>query len=261
MEDRLSRYSRRAFAAGVAGLATGIALGPRHMTAAAPAVEIVPPPIRDPSHYDVYIPAACKAGDFYQYSCEFDAAWAVLKTYGIDTTFEEMLGAITIDRRVEPYYEETRYGVVIFGGDITRAYSGDYTWNFLARTTGTAFRHVFKRYGMRVTHVHDRRRIEQNLQSGRLIWIKTTVDFLDWIPATWVTPEGHQVQVVLGNDHAAIVMGYNDRVVVMRDTLGPTSSNWNRLYEYEVDWATFLRCWAAQGSDGLAVGPDDLSTD
>jgi hypothetical protein len=259
MDDRrrLDRISRRGFALGAAGLAARSALRPARSLAAKAVVEISPPPVSDPDGYDVYIPAACKAGDFYQYSCEFDAAWAVLKTYGVDTTLEEQLAAITIDRRIEPYYEETADGVVIYGGDITTAYSGDYTANFLARTTGAAMRHVFKHFGMRVTHVHDRERIEQNLQHGHLIWIKTTVDFLDWVPATWITPEGKRVDVVLGNDHAAIVMGYDQDVVVIRDVLGPTSSNWERPFEYEVDWETFLRCWGAQGSDGLAVGPAD----
>jgi hypothetical protein len=259
MDDRRHLYSRRTFALGAAGLAAGLALKPRRGSASAPIVEITPPPVSDPSGYNVYIPAACKAGDFYTYSCEFDAAWAVLKTYGIDSTFEEMIGLVKMDRRIEPYYQETARGALIYGGDITRAYSGDYTWNYLSKTTGTAMRRLFKHYGMRVTHVRTRKRIEQNLQRGRLVWIKTTVDFLDWIPATWITPEGAELPVVLGNDHAAIVMGYNDRVVVMRDTLGPTSSNWNRPYEYEVAWDRFLYCWAAQGSDGLAVGPYDTN--
>jgi hypothetical protein len=253
------RLTRRVLALGAAGLVAGGALGPGRAAAAVPdaIVEITPPAVGDPSNYDVYIPAACKAGDFYQYSCEFDAAWAILKTYGIDSTWDDLIGAIKIDRRIEPYHQETANGIVIYGGDITRAYSGDYTSNFLAKTTGPAMRHVFKHFGMRVTHVNSRKRIEQNLDRGRLIWIKTTVDFLDWTPATWITPEGKEIQVVLSNDHAAIVMGYNRDVVVMRDTLGPTSSNWNRVYEYEVDWNTFLRCWAAQGSDGLSVGPVD----
>lgn len=255
-----ARLSRRAFAIGATGLATGLLIQPNRVRAAAPEaiVEITPPPVNDPANYDVYIPAACKSGDFYYYSCEFDAAWAILKTYGIDSTFEELLGQIKIDRRVEPYYQETADGVEIYGGDITTSYSGDYTGNFLARTTGAAMRHVFKHYGMRVTHVHNRERIEQNLQRGRLIWIKTTVDFKDWVPATWITPEGKRIEVVLSNDHAAIVMGYTRRVVVIRDILGPTDTNWERPHEYEVDWETFLRCWGAQGSDGLAVGPPDL---
>jgi hypothetical protein len=45
-------------------------------------------------------------------------------------------------------------------------------------------------------------------------------------------------------------------VVVIRDALGPTSTNWNRAYEYEVPWDAFLAAWEAQGFDGLAVSPD-----
>ncbi|HET9658889.1 MAG TPA: hypothetical protein VFP05_01060, partial [Thermomicrobiales bacterium] len=84
-----------------------------------------------------------------------------------------------------------------------------------------------------------------------------TVDFKDWTPATWITPEGEQLQVVLSNDHAMIVMGYNDEVVVIRDVLGPTSTNWQRQYEVEVPWDRFMACWGAQGNDGLSVGLPD----
>jgi uncharacterized protein YvpB len=254
----MDRLSRRAFSLGAAGLGTTLAFPfIRQSVGATPRAieEIVPPPVNDPSYYDVYIPTACKAGDFYYYSCEFDASWAVMKTYGIDAPFEEQLAAIKIDRRIEPYAQETANGVMIYGGDITTAYSGDYTSSFLARTTGAAMRAVFKHYGLRVTHVHTRERIEQNLQRGRLIWIKTTVDFKDWTPATWVTPEGKELDVVYTNDHAAIVIGYNQDVVVIRDILGPTDTNWQRPHEYEVTWDRFLECWGAQGSDGLAVGP------
>jgi hypothetical protein len=50
------------------------------------------------------------------------------------------------------------------------------------------------------------------------------------------------------------VIGFNAKSVVIRDVLGPTSSNWQRPYEYEVDWETFLHTWEAQSFDGLAVG-------
>ena len=58
---------------------------------------------------------------------------------------------------------------------------------------------------------------------------------------------------MLGNDHTVVVIGFNKQVVVIRDVLGPTSSNRQRPYEYEVEWATFLRVWQAQSFDGLAV--------
>lgn len=261
MDLRLSHCSRRGFTLGATAVVTGLALLPAEKSLAVPPVEMTPSPVSDPESYDAYVPAACKTGQFESYTCEFDAAWAVLKTFGFDATLEEQIDAIEVDSRIEPYYQESADGVVIYGGDITRAYSGDYTANFLARTTGPVMRPIFKRYGLRVTRVNTRERIEAHLRVGRLIWIKTTVDFLDWVPAMWVTPEGEAIQVVLGNDHAVVVMGYNDRVAVIRDILGPTSSNWSRPYEYEVPWDTFLRCWGAQGSDGLAVGRYEESDD
>lgn len=220
-----------------------------------PVVETSPAPVRDPAGYTAYVPAACKAGDFFYYSCEFDAAWAVLKTFGIDATFEEMLKIVGYDQGIEPYSKETADGIVIHGGDISRAFSGDYTSNLFARARGSAIRKVFAKYGLRVSAVENPADVKGALKSGRLVWIKTTVDFLEWTPATWITPSGEHFPVVLLNDHAAIVMGYDDDVVVIRDVLGPTNTNWNRRYEYEVPWDLFLHCWAAQGNDGLAVGP------
>lgn len=246
------RFNRRQLALGAAALAVGATDSAK----AAPAeiVEITPPPIADPRNYDVYIPTACKNGPFYHYTCEFDAAWAVMKTFGIDAPLDDQVAAIKIDNRIEPFYVETASGFVIQGGDIAHAYSGDFTSNFLARTTGSGFRRVFTDYGLYAVPVKTRERIEQHLRKGRLIWFKMTVDFLDWRTATWIEPEGKQTEVVFSNDHAAIVMGYNEQVAVVRDVLGPTSTNWNRLYEYEVPWETFLRSWGAQGFDGLAVG-------
>ena len=247
-----TRATRRAFLVG----AGGFALGQRHIhEAGASALDIiVPEPVRDPASYTAYIPAACKAGQFHHYTCEFDAAWAVLKTFGIDAGLEDQLALMEIDDRIEPYYEETVDGFVIYGGDIGRAWSGDYHANFLARCTASAIRNVFTRYELFTGRVRSRRGIQRSLDAGRLVWIKTTVDYHDWVPATWVSPEGNTYQAVLGNDHAMVVMGYDDEVVVLRDVLGPTDTNWNRPYEYEVDWETFLRCWSAQNRQGLAVG-------
>jgi hypothetical protein len=50
-------------------------------------------------------------------------------------------------------------------------------------------------------------------------------------------------------------MGFNANTVVIRDVLGPTSSNWQRPYEYEVGWPAFLAAWGAQSFDALAVYP------
>lgn len=247
------KLSRRTFAGGAAAFSAGLLRWRPVAAQGAPVVENNPAPVSDPASYIAYIPTACKTGPFFTYTCEFDSAWAVLKTFGIDSTLEEQVAAIKYDLRFEPYYEYTASGIVIHGGDIGRAYSGDYTNNFLARTTGDGMRRVFKQFGLRVVHVNDRKRMEQHLKLGRLIWIKGTVDFKDWEPATWLTPEGQTYPVVFSNDHAFVVIGFNRDVVVIRDVLGPTDTNWSRPYELEVPWDQFLRCWGAQNNDGLSV--------
>jgi hypothetical protein len=90
------------------------------------------------------------------------------------------------------------------------------------------------------------------------VWIKTTVDFKPWTPVTWVMPDGSTTQGVLGNDHALVVMGFNEDVVVIRDPLGPTSTGRQRPYEYEVPWKKFMAAWGAQQYDGLAVAAPGL---
>jgi hypothetical protein len=213
------------------------------------------PVVVDGRVYDAYIPAASKEHQAYKFSCEFDAAWVILRTYGFEASVDELIAAVGVDRSVEPYIQQTKEGFLIHGGDITRSFSGDYKTNFLARSSGEAMRKAFERYRLRVLPVHDRAGVEAALRSGALVWIKTTVDFNVWRPATWVMPDGRTRQTVLGNDHAVVVMGFNATGVVIRDVLGPTSSNWRRPYEYEVDWDTFLAAWAAQEFDGLAVSP------
>lgn len=206
--------------------------------------------------YDAYVPAAAKEGQFYNYSCEFDAAWVVLKTFGHEVPFEEQLAIVGYDTSVAPWYEQTADGYVIHGGDITTAYNGDYTSDLLARTTGEAMIPLFEEFGLDVSAVDERAEIEATLDRGGLIWTKATVDFLPWEPTTWLTPDGAELPTVLGNDHAVVVMGYDEEVVVIRDPLGPTSTNWERQFEYEVPWETFLPVWEAQGNDGLAVFPE-----
>ncbi len=205
--------------------------------------------------YDAYNKAAIKKGQWYHYTCEFDAAWIVFKTYGFDVGLEDMVAAVGLDKSIEPYYEETKDGVIVYGGDITNTYSGDYTKNFLARSTGQAMRKAFEAYGLKVTAVQDRPSLEAALLRGELVWIKTTVDFKPWVPVTWVMPDGRTAKGVLGNDHALVVMGFNKDVVVIRDPLGPTSTGRQRLYEYEVPWKKFMASWEAQAYDGLAVAP------
>ena len=112
---------------------------------------------------------------------------------------------------------------------------------------------LFEEFGLEVEPVHTGRGIEKALDRGALVWVKATVDFLPWEPTTWITPEGEEIKTVLGNDHAVVVMGYNEDVVVIRDVLGPTNTNWNRTYEYEIPWDTFMSVWGAQEHDGLAV--------
>lgn len=255
MGNGSTRFTRRRIAMAALALGTGGFTGRFSASAAAVPIVNTPKPLRDPGQYDVYIPTASKTGPFFAYTCEFDASWAVLKTFGIDATLDEQLAAIRIDTRVEPYHQETAEGFIIYGGDITTSYSGDYATNFLARTTGPGMQRVFTHFGLRATQVGTRERVEEQLRAGRLVWIKITVDFKDWVPVTWITPEGVKVEGVLGNDHAMVVIGYNKDVVVIRDVLGPTSTNWERPYEFEVSWDRFLECWAAQNNDGLAVGP------
>ncbi len=211
--------------------------------------------------YDAYVPAALKHGQYYQYTCEFDAAWAVLATFGHDVPFEEQLEIVGHDTSIEPYYQETPTGFVIYGGDITSAFSGDYTHNLLARTTGRAMRPLFEHFGLVARPVRSKQAIQSTLDRGGLVWIKASVDFLPWVPTTWITPDDTELPTVLGNDHAVVVMGYDANVAVIRDVLGPTDTNWGRPYEYEVPWQTFLAVWEAQGNDGLATFPSDLAED
>lgn len=204
--------------------------------------------------YDAYIPAATKKKQAYHYSCEFDAAWVVLKTFGYDVSVDDQIAIVGQDMSIEPYYKETEDGIFIYGGDITNFYSGDYKENFLARSSGMAMQKLFEHFDLSVTPVHDREGLETALRSGSLVWIKIPVDFKAWRPSTWVMPDGRTYKTVLGNDHAVVVMGYNEDGVVIRDVLGPTNTNWERKYEYEVPWKKFLAGWGAQSYDGLAVG-------
>jgi hypothetical protein len=205
--------------------------------------------------YDAYIPAAVKESQLYQYTCEFDAAWVVLQSFGIDVGVEEIIARTPLDSSIEPYFEETPEGFLIYGGDIRTAFSGNYQENFLARSTGSAIAPVFASFGLEANPVSDRAGVEQALRSGALVWMKTTVDFKPWRPAIWITPSGERIPTVLGNDHAVVAIGFNSEVVVIRDVLGPTSSNRQRPLEYEVSWETFLASWGAQNYDGLAVAP------
>ena len=244
--------TRRALLTELAALAAVIPLAGIRSSSAAAQGRVV---TSDGRAYTAYVPAATKTGQFYQYSCEFDAAWVVLATFGMDVPFEDQLAVVGYDTSVEPYSEQTEDGFIVYGGDITSAFCGDYTSSMLARSTGTAFLPLFKHYGLDAETVKTRDEIEATLDQGGLIWTKATVDFLPWDATTWLTPSGKSVPTVYGNDHAVVVMGYNDDGVVIRDVLGPTNTNWERAYEYDVPWDTFLAVFEAQGSDGVAVLP------
>ena len=99
----------------LAGLLAGAALAPmaglRPHVASAQGVTTP-----DGRVYTAYVPAATKVGQFYQYTCEFDAAWVILKTFGHDIPFEEQLAIVGHDTSVEPWYQETAAGFVIWLG-------------------------------------------------------------------------------------------------------------------------------------------------
>lgn len=284
--DRLmpdaSRITRRRFVAGAAGSAVAI-LASGSMLSRTPGVAaqsmdpytyIRPMPATDtlgqtpgqatgdavPTDADgatwtTYLQLPIKEGQDFHFTCEFDSAWIILKGFGKDLTLEDQLNLVGQDMTIEPTYVERTDGVFIAGGDIWEHYSGHYEDNFLARATGNAMRKVFDGSGLTSEAVHDRAGIEKALKAGNPVFFKSSVDFLDWVPATWVTPDGDTYPVVLGNDHALIVMGFNDEDVIIRDPLGPTSTNTTRPYQYRVTWERYLEVFAAQGNDGIAVGP------
>jgi hypothetical protein len=196
-----------------------------------------------------------KRGQDLQYTCEFDTAWSIMMAYGLDVPLAEQLEHVGIDNRFEPYWVEAPEGIVIHGGDIGESFCGDLDANLVARAKGSAMRKVFEAQGLSATPVHDRAGIEGALHMGQPVFFKATVDFLPWQPATWLTPEGKRYQVVFSNDHALAVIAYNDSDVVIRDPLGPTSTNDRRPYQYRVSWERFLLVFASQENDGLAIGP------
>lgn len=205
--------------------------------------------------YDALIQLPIKEGQYFHYTCEFDSAEIILRAYGSDLTLEDQLRIVGQDESIEPWYEETADGFVIYGGDIDEHFSGHINENILARCRGNAMRKAFDHEDLKVTVVDEREQIEAALLAGEPVWFKSTVDFLDWDPTTWVTPDGDEFPVVLTNDHALIVMGFNADDVVIRDPLGPTSTNERRPWQYTVSWERFLDVFAAQGNDGLAIGP------
>jgi hypothetical protein len=203
--------------------------------------------------YTAYVQAAVKFGQTYKSSCEFEAGWVILQSYGFDVTIDELISRLPQDLTIQPTVNKTSDGFIIRGGNILTMFSGDYKSDYLARTTGQAFATVFASFGLRSRSVSSREQLEMALRQRELVWMKTTADFKRWEPALWITPEGVRIPTVLGNDHAVVAIGFNNDVVVIRDVLGPTSSNWDRRFEYEVPWNRFMAAWEAQGFDAIAV--------
>jgi hypothetical protein len=205
--------------------------------------------------WDSYIQLPIKEGQDYHYTCEFDSAWIILAAYGAPMSLAEQLAVVGQDFSIEPWWEETPSQIWVYGGDIAEMYSGDYTSNILARSRTSAVRKAFESVDLTVTETPDRSSTEAALLTGQPVFFKSTVDFLDWRPATWVCPDGDEYPVVLTNDHALIVMGFNESDVIIRDPLGPTTTNEIRPWQYRVTWERYLQVIAAQGNDAIAVGP------
>lgn len=180
-----SRPSRRQVLRGFLGLA---AAGPLMTRPTATSAQGITLP--DGRYYDAYVAAATKENQFYHYTCEFDAAWVVLATFGHDVGFDEQIGIVGHDTSIEPWYEMGPNGWVIYGGDILTRFSGDYYENLLARTTGQAMMPIFQHFHLPASHVRDQQGIQQTLDQGGLVWMKATADFLQWEPTTWITPSG-----------------------------------------------------------------------
>jgi hypothetical protein len=207
--------------------------------------------------YDAYIPAASKPAQWFWYTCEFDAAWAIFATYGLEVGFDEQLAIVGHDQNPEPWYDASGPEVLIYGGDIGQTFCGDYTKNIVAKLRSTAIKKVFDHYGFGSKLVEGQTDIEECLLQGGLVFMKVTVDFKPFTPARWIATNGAEYPTAFTNDHAVVLMGFNRDVVVIRDVLGPTDTNWNRQYEYEVPWDLFWTSARAHGIDGLAVLPPE----
>jgi hypothetical protein len=53
-------------------------------------------------------------------------------------------------------------------------------------------------------------------------------------------------------------MGFNADEVIVRDPLGPTSTNLERPWQWRVSWTRFLEVIAAQGNDAIAIAPQPV---
>jgi hypothetical protein len=210
-------------------------------------------------YWDAYIQVPVKEGQDFHFTCEFDSSWIILRAYGFDLTLAEQMEIVGVDNAIEPWYEETESGIIVWGGDIDEYYCGHYDTNVLTRARCNAMRKVFESVGLGVTFTPERPLIEQALLRGEPVFFKSTVDFLPWRDATWHTPDGDTFPVVLTNDHALTVMGFNADEVIVRDPLGPTTTNYERPWQYRVSWERFLEVIAAQGNDAIAIAPAPAS--
>lgn len=202
-----------------------------------------------------YLQLPIKEGQDFHFTCEFDSAWISLRAYGFDVPLDEQLAIVGVDESIEPWYEETSTGFEIYGGDVHNFYCGHINENVLARARCNAMRKVFEAKGLGVTVTPDRPSIEAALLRGEPVFYKSTVDMLPWRAAIWHTPNGEAYPVVLSNDHALTVMGHNAERVIIRDPLGPTSTNEQRPWQWTCTWERFLEVLAAQGNDAIAIGP------
>ena len=221
----------------------------------------VDPVFADGRAWSSYLQLPIKEGQDFSYTCEFDSASIILQAFGAPMTLQEQLTIVGQDLSIEPWWEETPSQIWVYGGDIAEMYSGDYVNNLLARARTSAVRKVFDAVGLSVTPTPDRSSTEAALLLGQPVFFKSTVDFLDWDAATWVCPDGDEFPVVLTNDHALVVMGHNESDVIIRDPLGPTTTNEIRPWQYRVSWERYLQVIAAQGNDAIAIGPPGTVSD
>lgn len=275
-----SRYSvphftRRTFLTGAAAAAAFAAIQPAHarqqslnpydyITAmeakpefGTPVAQAAQGQIEDQGFFwDAYLQMPIKEGQDFHFTCEFDSAWIIMMAYGMDVGLEEQLQLVGQDTSIEPYYEETANGFNIYGGDVLNYFCGHIDTNLVARAKCQAMCKAFEGKGLGVEFTKDRGSIEAALLRGEPVFFKSTVDMMPWRTATWHTNTGDTHQVVFSNDHALVVMGFNDEHVIIRDPLGPTSTNWERPWQWRTTWTRFLEVLAAQENDAIAIGPN-----
>lgn len=219
------------------------------------AAEIEPVFIDDRT-WDAYLQLPIKEGQDFHFTCEFDSAWIILMAYGFDVPLQEQIDIVGIDDSIEPWWEDNGDGTFeVYGGEVNDYFCGDIEDNLMARARCNAMRKVFEAKGLGVTLTPTRELIEEALLRGEPVYFKSTVDMLPWRPATWHTPSGETYEVVFSNDHALTVMGFNADEVIIRDPLGPTTTNYERPWQWRTSWERFIEVLASQGNDAIAIAP------